>query len=316
MFGDILVIGYGPCGREVVQQLHAQGRAVRVAQRHRPEGLPAGVSFVACDVLHLEQLRHAVAGAGQVVLTVGFAYDGKFWEEAWPRTMRNLLAACGEIGARIVFLDNLYMYGPQAVPLVETMPHTRHGRKPGARAAAAQLWQEQDYVAVAALRAPDFYGPGVTLSHLGANGLAAIAQGRQAAFVFSPEQLHDYAYTPDIGRAIVTLLDADDNAFGQVWHMPCAPTRTSRDILMMGAASAGADLRLRVLPSFVLAAASPFVPFLRNLKEISFQWDRPYLVDASKWRARFWSDVTPFEVGVRATIASFTQHVSHGSRID
>lgn len=305
MGGDILVIGYGPCGREAVQQLHAAGRAVRVGQRSRPEDLPEGVGFVRCDVLDLDSLRSALAGAAQVVLTIGFPYEGEVWQRVWPATMRNLLEACGETGARIVFLDNLYMYGPQTAPLVETMPLTAHGLKPAARAAATRLWQEQDRVKVAALRAPDFYGPGVTLSHLGETGLAAVARGKRATFVFSPDLPHDYAYTPDIGRAIVTLLDAPDDAFGQVWHMPCAPTKTSREILAMGAQAAGVPLKLTALPGFVFAALAPFVPFLRNLKEMRFQWDRPYTVDASKWRARFGSDVTPFEEGVAATIASF-----------
>ncbi|MFO6446314.1 NAD-dependent epimerase/dehydratase family protein [Erythrobacter sp. NE805] len=305
MTTDILVIGYGPCGRETVERLHARGTPVRVAQRRRPADLPDGVGFTSCDVLDLAQLREAVAGAAQVVLTIGFAYEGRVWEEVWPRTMRNLLAACEEAGARLVFLDNLYMYGPQTAPLVETMPLTAHGRKPAARAAASRLWQEQGRVRVASLRAPDFYGPGVTLSHLGATGLAAVAKGKLASFVFSPDVPHDYAYTPDIGRAIVTLLDAGDDAFGQVWHMPCAPTRTSRELLAMGAAAAGTKLRLFAIPPLLFALLAPFVPFLRELKEMRFQWDRPYHVDASKWRARFWSDVTPFETGVAATTASF-----------
>lgn len=310
MSGDILVFGYGPCGRETVARLQAQGRGVRVAQRRRPADLPSNVPFVACDVLEQDQVRRAVAGAAQIVLTIGFAYESHVWERVWPQTMRNLLGACAESGARIVFLDNLYMYGPQAAPLVETMSLTDYGRKPAARAAATRLWQEQDRVRVAALRAPDFYGPGVTLSHLGATGLAAIAQGKRASFVFSPDQPHDYAYTPDIGRAIVTLLDAGDDAFGQAWHMPCAPTRSSREILAIGAASAGKKLRLTALPPIALDILAPLVPFLRNLKEMRFQWDRPYQVDAGKWRARFWSDATPFDVGVPATIASFSPPIS------
>lgn len=143
------------------------------------------------------------------------------------------------------------------------------------------------------------------LSHLGATGLAAIAKGKRASFAFSPEMLRDYAYVPDIGRAIISLLDAPDDVFGRVWHMPCAPTKTSRELLELAAQAAGKQLRLSVLPSFMLAGLAPFVNSLGNLKEMAFQWDRPFVVDASKWRTRFWSDVTPFEEGVAATVASF-----------
>jgi hypothetical protein len=36
-----------------------------------------------------------------------------------------------------------------------------------------------------------------------------------------------------------------------------------------------------------------------------FQWDHPYLVDVTKFSCRFWSDPTPFEEGLRATIALY-----------
>jgi hypothetical protein len=48
-----------------------------------------------------------------------------------------------------------------------------------------------------------------------------------------------------------------------------------------------------------------FVPFIREFNEMSFNFDRPYIVDARKFGSRFWSDATPFEVGVAATVDSF-----------
>jgi nucleoside-diphosphate-sugar epimerase len=305
MAEEIVVLGYGPVGRATVARLLAQARPVRVAQRSRPADLPAGVRLTHCDVLDPGSVQTAVAGAAQVVVAIGFPYVGKLWAQLWPQAMQNLLDGCAVQGARLVFLDNLYMYGPQRQPLVETMALSDHGRKPATRSRITRMWQQDPRVRVAALRAPDFYGPGVTLSHLGATGLAAIARGKPALFLFSPDQPHDYAYVPDIGRAIVTLLDAGDDAFGRAWHMPCAPTRSSRDLLKLGAACKGAPLRLWVVPRLALDGLALVVPMLREMREMRFQWDRPYHVDASEWAARFWADVTPFADGVAATIRSF-----------
>lgn len=304
---DIVMIGYGPVGRETVALLHARGTSVRVAQRSRPVDLPAGIAFTPCDILDAASVRAAVTGAAQVAVAVGFEYTGKVWSTLWPVAMQNLLDACAAEGVRMVFFDNLYMYGPQTAPLVETMPLSNMGMKPAARAKITRIWQADTRVKVAALRAPDFYGPGVLLSHIGETGLAAIAKGKPAMVVFSPDQPHDFAYVPDIGRAMVTLLDADDDAFDQVWHMPCAPTMTTRQILAIGARKAGVKLRLRTFPGIVRKTLALFMPFLRELGEMRFQWDRPYAVDASKWKARFWSDVTPFETGVAATMRSFAE---------
>jgi nucleoside-diphosphate-sugar epimerase len=286
MDDEIVMFGYGPVGRATVARLVAQDRPVRVAQRSRPADLPAGVCFTPCDVLDAGSVHAAVAGAAQVVVAIGFPYVGKLWAQLWPRAMQNLLDGSAARGARMVFLDD-------------------HGRKPATRARITRMWQQDARVRVTALRAPDFYGPGVTLSHLGDTGLAAVARGKPAIFLFSPDQPHDYAYVPDIGRAIVTLLDAGDDAFGRAWHMPCAPTRSSRDILKLGAACMGAPLRLWAIPQLALDGLALVVPMLREMREMRFQWDRPYHVDASAWTARFWADVTPFAEGVAATIRSF-----------
>jgi len=44
---------------------------------------------------------------------------------------------------------------------------------------------------------------------------------------------------------------------------------------------------------------------MREMSEMQFQWNRPYQVDGRKFAQRFWSDVTPFEVGAPATALSF-----------
>lgn len=309
--GRIAIIGYGAVGRAAAEAAVKAGHEVTVAQRSAPKDLPAGVRFAACDASDVDSVRRmaADANAEQIVLAVGFAYVGKVWRELWPQTMQATLTVCAERGARLVFVDNLYMYGPQTAPLREDMPLTAHGMKPATRAAITRLWMaeaEAGRVKTAALRAPDFYGPEVTLSHLGATGLAAIAAGKAATMIVPPDLPHAYAYVPDFGRGVVTLLEAPDACFNQAWHLPCAPVRTSRELLEMGAAALGRTARVTTLPFAVQGVAGLFAPMLREMAEMRFQWDRPYTVDWRKWAGRFWSDVTPHETGVPATMRSFT----------
>ncbi len=306
MSEDILIAGYGPVGRATWERLRESGRTARVAQRTRPASLPADVAFQTCDALDAESTRRAVAGAKQVVLAIGFPYLGKVWKEAWPRTMTNMVEACGATGARLVFADNLYMYGPRDAPLTEDTPLSDFGVKPAARAEATRVWRAASAAGrlrCAALRAPDFYGPGVGASWLGQTGFGALARGKPAMVIGSPDTPHDFAYVPDIARAIVTLLDAPDDAYGRAWHVPCAPTRTPREIFALGAAALGVAPRVRGLPIRALPFAGLFVPQLKP--EMSFQWDRPYRVDSRAFAARFWGDATPFEIGAPAAALSF-----------
>ena len=304
----ITVFGYGPTGKATAERLSAQGREIVIAQRSKPAALPKGAAFAACDALDRDSVLAASRGSGQIVVAIGMPYDGKLWREAWPKAIGNFVAACEAAGARMVFIDNLYMYGPQTAPLVETMPLASYGAKPAARSAATRVWMEaaaQGRARVAAVRAPDFYGPDVPLAYLGDPSIGALARGKPAFFVGSPDIPHDYAYVPDIARAATTLLDAPDSAFGQAWHVPCAPVRTTRELLQIAADALGVPLRIRTLPAPLLAPIGLFSPMLREMREMRFQWDRPYRVDASKFAKAFWSDPTPFEAGVREAALSF-----------
>jgi nucleoside-diphosphate-sugar epimerase len=308
MNGRITIFGYGPCGKATAERLAAQGREIVIAQRSKPDTLPRGATFTACDALERESVASVAHGAAQIVVAIGMPYEGKLWRNAWPKAIGNFVAACEATGARMVFIDNLYMYGPQTAPLVETMPLTAYGLKPAARSAATRIWMEasaQGRARVAALRAPDFYGPNVPWAYVGEPTIGALAKGKPAFFVGSPDIPHDYAYVPDIARAAATLLDAPDSAFGQAWHVPCAPTRTTREILQIAADALNVPLRIRTLPAPLLAPIGLFSPFLSEMREMRFQWDWPYRVDASKFARAFWSDPTPFEVGLREAALSF-----------
>jgi nucleoside-diphosphate-sugar epimerase len=304
----IVVLGFGAVGRATTRLLLARGDQVRVAQRQRPADLPPQATFLPCDVLDQAAVRRTIEGASQVVLAIGFAYDRRVWRATWPVAMTNVIDACAAAGARLVFVDNLYMLGPQTEPLREDMPLTDHGAKPAVRAAITRIWQAATgRVRVAALRAPDFYGPGVGLSHLGDAAFGALARGKPALLLAPPDTRHDFAYVPDIARAVATLLDAPDDAYGQAWNMPCAPARTPREILQLGAAALGVAPRMRAIPLSLLPLLGLVSPMLREIAEMRFTWDRPYQVDASKFTRRFWSDVTPFEIAAPATALSFRE---------
>ena len=157
---------------------------------------------------------------------------------------------------------------------------------------------------IAALRAPDFYGPGVG-SYLGDTSIGAMAKGKAAFFLGSPDIPHDYAYVPDIGRATASLLEAPDSAYGQAWHVPCAPTRTTREILKLAADALGVRLRLNVVPAFLLGPLGLVVPIMRERKEMGFTFDRPYRVELEQVRQDVLVGPDAVRRGVRKTALAF-----------
>ncbi len=263
MSETLVIFGLGPVGRSIMEQLTATGRAVTVAQRSRPSDLPALARFVACDAADAEAVKRTTAGASAVICAIGLPYDGAGWVRDWPKIMSNLLAGCEAAGARFVMVDNLYMYGPQTQPLTENLPLTNFGNKPRARAEITRLWQEahsQGRVRCVAVRASDFYGPGVGQSIMGDTGLRALANGKAATLLGQADLPHDLAYVPDVARATITLLDAPEDAYGQAWHVPCAPILTFRQILQIGADGLGVPPEAEYYPADSVRTAQPLRP--------------------------------------------------------
>ena len=159
-------------------------------------------------------------------------------------------------------------------------------------------------VEAAAVRASDFYGPGVTLSALGERSVGRIARGKAAQIVGDPDQPHSFTYVPDIARALITVAGADD-AMGQAWNVPNAPDRTVREILQMFADALGTSLAIQSMPGFVMSVVGVFNGNVREMKEMLYQWERPFHVDSSKFAERFWGDATSFADGVAATVAAY-----------
>ncbi|WP_421759766.1 NAD-dependent epimerase/dehydratase family protein [Devosia sp.] len=226
--------------------------------------------------------------------------------------MSNLLDACETAGVRLAFADNLYLYGTTYGPITEDLPAVDYGIKPRARAEVTRLWEvahAQGRVKVAAVRSPDFYGPGVEQSVLGSASLMPLSAGKRAMMLGDVDLPHEVAYVSDYARAVITLRDADDDAYGEAWHVPCAPTLTLRQHLQIAADAIGVKLKLTVLPRWLAPVIGAFVPFVQEGVEMQFLFDRPYVVKADKFRKRFWSDVTPFETGL-AEAARFFRAVA------
>lgn len=308
MSSGVVVLGYGAVGQATVKRLLEKGLPVTVAQRNPPRDLPAGAQFKLCDVLDADSVQACLQGFSQLVIAIGFEYKSQVWQAQWPVAMRNMVEASLHHGLRVVFVDNLYMYGPQAEALHEGMKLTDHPGKPSVRAEITRIWQQavdQKGLRFTALRAPDFFGPKVLLSQFGEVVFGNLAKGKTAQFLVPLDQPHDFAYVPDIARAVDQLLEAPDADFGQVWHMPSAPTCTVRQLLAIGAQSLGAQPKVFSFPPWMQRVLGLFIPFVKELSELGFQWDRPYLVNADKFKARFAFEATPFQESMSATAQSF-----------
>jgi nucleoside-diphosphate-sugar epimerase len=302
---DVVFGCNGPVGVELMGRLHAQGRRVRGVCRSGRSEAPEGVEIVAGDLADAEAAKRLAEGAQTVFCCVGVDYTR--WPDVWPALVRGLIAAAASSGARLVFADNLYAYGPVDGPLREGLPPTTYGRKPALRARLASELLEahaSGRVRATLVRAADFYGPRALLSVLGARVFLAALQGRAAQLLADIDQPHTFTYVPDFARALATVAD-DARAFGRIWHVPNAPACTTREVVGIIYLLADRRPRVTVLPLWAMSLLGYVSPLMRELNELRFQRDRPYVVDHSAFAATFYPDFTPLEDGLRATLDWF-----------
>jgi hypothetical protein len=133
-------------------------------------------------------------------------------------------------------------------------------------------------------RASDYFGPrGGAQSMLGDRVIPAALAGKTATVLGDPDQPHTYTYLPDIGEGLATLGEHPE-APGEVWHLPNDPhTRTTRQLVEVIYRLAGQPkTKLRSTPPLLLRALGATNPAVRELLELRYQFQEPFIVDSTK----------------------------------
>jgi nucleoside-diphosphate-sugar epimerase len=254
------------------------------------------------------QVEKAVEGSSVVYLVVGFEYKLRVWQDVWPRLMRETLDACAKHDAKLVFFDNVYMYGRSSLSrMTEDSPLDPPSRKGAVRLRIARMLLDDcrsGKVQGLIARSADFYGPGNERSFLTELVYKNLRKGSKARWLADADKLHSFTYTPDAARATALLGNAED-AYGQVWHLPTDPhSLTGRQLAALFASEMGAQDRLSILPTWLIRGLGVFMPFMRELSEMMYQYDRDYVFDSTKFDQRYPFQKTTYAQGVKATVAS------------
>jgi nucleoside-diphosphate-sugar epimerase len=306
-----VLFGAGQVGYPLAERLLAAGKRVRVAKRTAGH-VPPDCEVVLGDAADTTFCVQAARGATTIYHCMNPPYDARVWAEKVPRYMDNLIAAAAQTNARLVVLDNLYMLGrPQGRPLDEDTPINPCSRKGEIRARAAQRLIEAhrrgDIVATSG-RASDFYGPGGSLTGLGDFFWPRALAGKTAYSPYPLDAIHTYHYIPDVAAGLAALGCAEADAFGRPWMLPCAPAGTLRDLVERLARTLGRPIKVAQLPRWILKTMAIAMPLMRELDEMLYQWDEPFVVDDRHFRERFGLGATSTDEGADRTAEWAKQH--------
>jgi nucleoside-diphosphate-sugar epimerase len=300
-----VVFGTGPLGLAVAGRLTAAGKRVRLVNRSGKADAPSGAEVVAADVTDLVASRRVCDGAAAVFHCASGAYGQ--WAQTLPPIMTGVIEGAAAAGARLVYGDNLYVYGPVSGPLREDLPNRPIGPTTRVRGeVAAMLMQAHaaGKVRAAIGRASDFFGPHVRQSKVGDGVFARALAGKPAQILGNPDALHTYTFIDDFATGLVTLAERDE-ALGEIWHVPSAETVTTRRFIEIVFEQIQRPAKMQSVPNVMISLLGLVIPALRAVRETLYQSEHPWVVDHSKFARAFGSQPTPHAEAIADTIAWF-----------
>jgi nucleoside-diphosphate-sugar epimerase len=298
-----VVFGAGQIGAAVTEKLLAAGHRVRQVRRSGSGSTRGSLEVVTGDLTDPRFAESAATGARALVHCAVPPYHQ--WRERLLPMNEGVLHAAKTSGAPLVVLDNLYGYGRPSGPMTETSPVAPISVKGELRAKAAQRLLDVHRAGeakVAIARAADFYGPGITLAAVfGERFVARALKGKPGECFGPPELLHSYSYAADVAAGLVTLATSE-RAWGEVWHLPVAPAESTGAVIERFGRELGTPLGTTGVPSFILSILGWFEPAAKELIEMRYQWQVPFVLDDAKFRAAFDAKATSLDEGIRATV--------------
>ncbi|MGE5421110.1 MAG: NAD-dependent epimerase/dehydratase family protein [Chloroflexota bacterium] len=295
----------GAIGVPLAKELNHYTGKVRLVSRN-PVRVNDSDELFPLDVTDYDRLNDAIAGSEVVYVTIGFKYDLKVWQDVWPAFMRAVIDSCVRNKSKLVFFDNVYMYGKQVIPfMTEESVINPPSRKGEVRKTIHEnIMNEINNGKLEALiaRSADFYGPFLRGSMLGEMVISNLLKNKAPMAFGNIDKIHTYTFTPDAGKAVAVLGNTPD-AFGQVWHLPTTKDRlTNRQWITLIAGELNKKSKIRVVPEWVVRAMGVFIPLMREFPEMMYQYESDYIFDSSKFERRFNIKATSPSAGVKMTL--------------
>jgi nucleoside-diphosphate-sugar epimerase len=311
MSANHVVFGTGAIGRSVAEELMNRGESVRMVNRSgKMEESPEGVELVASDLYDPVKVRDVTRGAKVVYQAAQPAYYQ--WPEKFPALQKAIIDGLTGTGAKLVIVENLYMYGEtNSQRLTEDLPykaHTRKGKVRGEISLAAFEAHRQGRLRVTSARGGNFFGPWGLDSTMGGRVFYPLLNGKPAQLIGRTDLPHTHTYVKDFGRALVVLGEREE-ADGQAWHVPNdRPNMTQGELVRLFAEEAGVEPRMSSMGKLMMSIGGLFIPEAKESVEMMYEFEKPFVIDSSKFEKTFGMKATPVREALRETVAWYKSH--------
>ncbi len=151
----------GAIGIELAKALAEYTSDIRLVSRN-PQKVNQTDTLFSADLTKREEVFNAVKGSAITYVALGFPYKTSTWKESWTPFIQNVVDACLEHKAKLVFFDNVYAIGGDNVKhITESSPISPTSKKGEIRAEVDRIIlenMEKNHLQAIIARSPDFFG--------------------------------------------------------------------------------------------------------------------------------------------------------------
>ncbi len=307
-----LILGAtGGIGGAVADGLALRGWRIRALNRNAAEAarrLPE-FDWIQGDAMQAADVLKAAEGANVIVHAVN-PPGYRNWGQVVLPMLDNTIAAAKAVGARIVLPGTVYNFGPDVFPNVTEdsaqRPKTRKGAIRVQMERRLRAAAEQGDAPVIIVRAGDFFGGARANSWF---SQAMVTPGKPIGTMTYPGKRgigHQWAYLPDVAETMIRLIEkGDELPTFAVYHMRGHWDGDGRQMVDAMQRVLGHKVKVKAFPWWIVPLAAPFVPFMRELREMSYLWDVPLQMRNDRLLAVLGEEPhTPIDEAIRASLMS------------
>jgi len=299
----------GSIGNALAYELLKTKEDVRLVSRSN-YSIPGTESFIA-DLTSYDETLKSVQNSDIVYLCAGLPYDSKVWAELWPKVMQNTINACKSVNAKLIFFDNVYMYGRVEGKMTETTPFNPCSRKGEIRAKIAMdLENEINKKNINAIiaRSADLYGPYATKTSVPyILAIDKLMHGKTAQWMIDVNKLHSFTFTIDAAKGMV-LLSSREECYNQTWHLPTFnPPIDGKSFIELIAKELGIAPDYTILKKWMVKMIGFFNKTVYESFEMLYQSEFDYYFDSTRFNNLFNFNPISYSAGIYETLESLKQ---------
>jgi nucleoside-diphosphate-sugar epimerase len=290
----------GPISNALERLLAKTSHSVRLVSR-RPIAISGKTTWQKADLLNYHEVLNPCQGSDVIYLCAGLKYDKAVWHEQWPKIMQNVINVTRETGARLIFFDNVYMYGLVKGPMDEETPYNPNSAKGEVRARIATKLMDEakaGNIRASIARAADFYGATETKnSFFDMMVLDNLLRKKTPQWLGNPNSLHSFTYVPDAAKGVF-LLGQSSESDNQIWHMPTASPLKGIDFINLAADAFNRPSKYTKINKLMLQLVGLFNPLIKSTVEMYYQYQHDYHFDSSKFEKAFNQNPVSYKTGI------------------